>query len=243
MFDSHAPTQMVLIVDDEYVPRSLQSMALEGTGRYRTVETGNAADALGALSEQHFDCAVVDYAMPDMTGPELVKSIRHTRGQRGLKIVMLLPEQGGIGVDSNVAGVEKLLMKPVNPWELASAVDSLTGAPNNSASVLSIESLLRAFPYPAMVLDSNHRVILANGTFYEQTGTGIGSCYVHCMEEMHEDGQTPHHCPLEECLRTLKPAEQLVQTVMGDMRVTVYPLPTRAGGSDQLFLHVTAAVA
>jgi CheY-like chemotaxis protein len=56
MFDTHVPTKRVLIVDDEYVPRSLESFALEGTGRYYTFEAANATDALTALSGEQFDC-------------------------------------------------------------------------------------------------------------------------------------------------------------------------------------------
>lgn len=243
MFDRHAPTHTVLIVDDEYVPRSLESIALEGTGRYYTLSTGNAVDALEALSQSECHAAIVDFEMPDMTGLELIEHIRRSRGNGDLKVVLVMPEgTSAAELAAAYAGVDRVIGKPIDPWSLVRELDELTGATDNSDEVLSIESLLKGFPYPTMILDSEHNVVLANGEFYKQTGTGIGSCYVHCMEEMHDDHAVPGNCPLEESVRTGRSVERDVRTVMGDMRVSVYPLPTRAGGKDRLFLHVTMPV-
>lgn len=240
MLDSHPPLSTVLLVDDEYIPRSLESIALEGTGRYRTIVAGNASDALAVLGSQDCDCAVIDYAMPDMSGLELVRLIRNSRGYGDLRVVLVLPE----GSDTEDTGlrfpaVDRVLAKPLNPWELARAVDRLTNTRSNADTVLSVEALLHGFPYPAMIIDSQHQVVLANGSFYENTGTGIGSCYVHCMQHMHSDERIPRECPLEQCLRTNRPTEQLVSTILGDVRVAVYPLATTVGDRDRLYLHVT----
>lgn len=243
MFDNHAPTRTVLIVDDEYVPRSLESIALEGTGRYHTLEAGNALDALAALDTQHCDCLIVDQDMPDMSGPELVRMVRRKMHYRDLPVMLVLPDGAADeALAANYPGVNRVIGKPLNPWDLARQIDQLTGADDNSDRVLSIESLLKGFPYPTMVLDADHRVILANGTFYETTGTGIGRCYVHCMHEMHEDRAVPSDCPLKHCIQTGLPCERVIETTLGTMRISVYPLATRAGGRDQLFLHVTQPV-
>lgn len=243
MFDNHAPTHTVLIVDDEYVPRNLESIALEGTGRYYTLEAGNALDALAALDTRHCDCLVVDYEMPDMSGPELVRMVRRKIEYRDLPVVLVLPDGApDAALMQSYPGVDRVIAKPLDPWDLARQIDQLTGAGDNSDRVLSIESLLKGFPYPTMVLDADHRVVLANGVFYEATSTGIGRCFVHCMQEMHADRSIPADCPLEHCVQTGLPCERVVETTLGAMRVSVYLLATRAGGRDQLFLHVTQPV-
>ncbi len=240
MFDTHAPTHRILIVDDEFVPRNLESIALESTGRYYTVEAGNGADAITALSGETCDCAIIDLAMPDMTGLELVRLIRQNRANRDLPIVLVLPEGLEPGeAPKHYPGVTKVIAKPFDPWDLSRLVDMLVGTMDNSENVLSIEAVLRGFPYPTMILDAYHHVVLANGAFYEATETGVGACYVYCNQEMHEDGQVAQGCPLDECATTGKPAERMIGTVMGDMRVSVYPLATKVGNGDRLFLHVT----
>lgn len=240
MFDTHAPTHRVLIVDDELVPRGLESLALESTGRYYTIEARNGVDALTAMTGEKYDCAIIDLAMPDMSGDELVRMIRRDSENRDLPIVLVLPEGTlpGSGTKDH-PGVTKVIAKPFDPWHLAQLVDSLTGAVSDPQHVLSVEAVLRGFPYPTMILDAKHHVILANGPFYEKTDTGVSECYVYCNEHLHDDEKVPFDCPLEEAIRTGAPVEHDVDSVMGRLRVAVYPLENHVGAGTQLFLHVT----
>lgn len=243
MFDSHVPTHRVLIVDDHFAPRSIESFALEGTGRYYAVEAGNASDALTALDGDNFDCAVIDVSMPDMSGVELITMIRRQHAHRNLPIVLVLPENEDPEAEQPAfPGPTHVIAKPFQPWDLARLLDTLTGALSDSEHVLSVESVLRGFPYPTMILDAAHRVLLANGPFYDVTQTGVGECYLFCAEHMHDDGAIPKECPLVECVNTGSPSEETVPTVLGTMRVSVYPLAISAGNGDRLYLHVTQPV-
>lgn len=218
-------------------------MALEGTGRYYAVEAGSGADALTLMTGEKFDCVVVDFSMPDMSGVELIEQVRADPANEGIPIVLILPE--GARAEANAwsaTGASRVIAKPFEPWDLARVLDGLTGALNGSDHILSVEAVLRGFPYPTMILDGEHRVLLANGAFYQATGTGVGECYVYCMQQMHEDEQVPGACPLEECARTGKPAERRISTKLGAMRVSVYPLSTRTSVGDPLYLHVTQPV-
>lgn len=240
MLNDHTPTHRVLIVDDEYVPRSLESFALEGTGRYYVVEASNATDALTALSGQEFDAAVIDMSMPDMTGIELIRMIRRSLEYGNVPIVLVMPrESDGDSEEVEACGADEIIAKPFDPWDLARVLDTLTGALTNSDHVLSVDAVLRGFPYPTMILDASHHVLVANGSFYESTGTGVDECYVTCNHEMHDDGEIPSHCPLNEAVRTGQSAERLVETRFGRMRVSVYPLSITTGSGERLFLHVT----
>lgn len=238
-----ARSQKVLIVDDEYVPRSLESIALEGTGRYETVETANALDALHELSVDGCTCVVVDMVMPDMTGMELVKLVRRDPRHRDIPIVLVLPEDcASEDLGARYPGVNDVIAKPFDPWDLVRRLDLLLGRSGETDANLTVESVLKGFPYPTMVIDSAHRVIIANTPFYDATDTGVDSCYLYCNRHLHEDGNIPERCPLEECVTTGKAAERRISTVMGDLRVMVYPLPSKFHDGRQLFLHVTEPI-
>lgn len=243
MPDNHPPTHKVLIVDDQFIPRSLESMALEGTGRYYTIESGSGADALTTMSGETFDCIVVDFSMPDMSGIDLIGKIRSDPANDGIPIVLVLPEGARAEATAwKATGASQVIAKPFEPWDLARLLDDMTGALEGPSHGLSVEAVLRGFPYPTMIMDGEHRVLLANGSFYEATGTGVGECYIYCMQEMHSDEQIPNACPLEECVRTGEPAERTIATKLGKMRVSVYPLSTRTSAGDPLYLHVTQPV-
>lgn len=240
MFRSRPRSRKVLIVDDESVPRSLESVALEGTARYRTSEAANATDAITLLSDGAFDGIVIDLDMPDMSGEELVRMIRANRESAHLPIVLVLPETASDDEDGPEfhAGANEVIRKPFEPWDLAQLLDKLTGATDDEHA-LSVESVLRGFPHPTMILDPDHHVILANHPFYDATGTGISEEYTRCMDHMHGDRAVPRDCPLDEAVRTGEPAERTIDTVVGPCRVSVYPLSTVVGNGTRLFLHVT----
>jgi CheY-like chemotaxis protein len=243
LFDTHAPTRKVLIVDDEYIPRSLESFALEGTGRYYTVEAGNATDALTLLSGEEYDAVVIDMSMPDMSGVDLIKMIRRNLENRDFPIVLVLPNSDGVrSEDIGLCGASRIIAKPFQPWDLARLLDSLTNAIGDTGHILSVDTVLRGFPYPTMILDEEHHVLLANGAFYANTDTGIDECYVTCNHEMHQDGEVPHECPLDACVRTGETSEHTIETVLGTMRVSVYPLAITTGANQRLYLHVTQPI-
>lgn len=62
----------ILIVEDEEIQRNEIKRLLESTG-VETRSVGTAADALQALSEEHFDSMVLDLRLPDMSGLELLE--------------------------------------------------------------------------------------------------------------------------------------------------------------------------
>lgn len=243
MVDRHPHGRRVLIVDDENAPRTIEAIALEGTSRYQATQASNATDAVTMLADDEFDCAVVDLDMPDMSGDELIRMIRANRDRRDMPIVLVLPEVvNEIDDRDDHPGATRVIRKPFEPWDLAHMLDGLTGALDDGEHPLSVESVLRGFPYPAMILDEGHRVVLANGSFYHNTGTGIGECYVYCMEHLHEGGAVPGACPLEQSVRTGSPAEHTISTVLGVLRVSVYPLDADMGSGKRLYLHVTQPV-
>ena len=67
----------ILIVDDDEVDRMALRRLLKSAGvAIEAVETVDCGQAIAILKEQTFDCAFVDYRLPDMNGLELVQVLR-----------------------------------------------------------------------------------------------------------------------------------------------------------------------
>jgi CheY-like chemotaxis protein len=230
----------VLIVDDQVAARELTAFALETTGRYAVMRSSNATDALVYMDNRDFDCLVLDLDMPDMSGVDLLKLLRRREGRVTPPVIMVIPEGMRPG-DAELAEVhvDGYVTKPFEPWDLCTLLDSMTGAITEASHLLSVDAVLGGFPYPTMVLDADHRVLLANSPFYQGTGTGIGDRYVHCSDELHEGGVVPEHCPLDAAVRSGSAQERTIETILGTMRVSVYPLSVTGPDGRALYLHVT----
>ena len=116
----------MLLVDDEV--EFLEPMATR-LGRRgiscTTVQSGE--DALRALNDGRFDCALVDVKMPGMDGLVLLGRLR--RDYPGLPVVLLT---GHASVELGVQGMElgafEYLMKPVDLDELLDVVRRAVGS-------------------------------------------------------------------------------------------------------------------
>src|SRR3990172_175077 len=71
----------VLVVDDEDIICDLVCEGLAEQG-YACYTASNADDALARLKRQSFDVVLLDIRLPDMSGMELLKTIRESRFYR-----------------------------------------------------------------------------------------------------------------------------------------------------------------
>jgi len=78
----------VLIVDDEESIRNAVKIALEDEG-FDLSFAASAKEALEKMKQKHFDLAIVDIFMPEMSGLELCKKISEDKGLRTTKIIVL----------------------------------------------------------------------------------------------------------------------------------------------------------
>ncbi len=70
----------VLIVDDSHFFRNMLHSMVSSRG-YKTDVTANPIEALSMLQTRQYDVLVSDIEMPEMTGIELIKAIRATKGR------------------------------------------------------------------------------------------------------------------------------------------------------------------
>jgi len=79
--------RLLVVEDNELERRKIVSAVGEG-GDVRTTAVGTAAEALEALRAQPFDCLVLDLGLPDMSGLELLETIKRDAVGEGLRVVV-----------------------------------------------------------------------------------------------------------------------------------------------------------
>jgi CheY-like chemotaxis protein len=113
---------VILIVEDYPVTQRVLSLTLKNNG-HEAVVAANGLEALERLAETPFDLALVDIAMPEMDGIELLRHLRDDARYQSLPIIMLTAS--GQDDDRSMAlsmGANGFLTKPASSRELIETV-------------------------------------------------------------------------------------------------------------------------
>jgi CheY-like chemotaxis protein len=90
------------------------------------VEEANSGEAaLDLIGRERFDLAVIDYAMPGMSGAELARKVRHERPNLPVLFVTGFAERGALSGISD----RQIVSKPFLTGELAEKVQLALAAP------------------------------------------------------------------------------------------------------------------
>ena len=113
----------LMIVDDDAEMRTLLAEYFRRLG-FEVAEKENGQAALQAVGNDRFDCFILDVAMPEMSGIDLLKKMR----DRGIDTPALFLTAHDL-LDDKVAGFEAgaddYLAKPFSPRELEYRVEAL----------------------------------------------------------------------------------------------------------------------
>src|SRR2546421_1065981 len=113
----------LMIVDDDAEMRTLLAEYFRRLG-FEVAEKENGAAALQAVTNDRFDCFILDVAMPEMSGIDLLKKMR----DRGINTPALFLTAHDL-LDDKVAGFEAgaddYLAKPFSPRELEYRIAAL----------------------------------------------------------------------------------------------------------------------
>jgi two-component system, sensor histidine kinase and response regulator len=125
----------ILLVDDDEVDRMTVQRALKSASfPVQITEAESCADTLSELNQATFDCALLDYRLPDGNGLELVTQIR----DRNIQIpLIVLTGQGDdqIAVELLKAGASDYLAKSkVSPGRLAQVLQNALRVHNAEAA-------------------------------------------------------------------------------------------------------------
>jgi CheY-like chemotaxis protein len=112
----------LLVVDQDEQMHAYVAATLDGTIEVESVTTATAA--LECLSTGGYDGVLIDSRLPDLNGLELIRLVRSEAHTAALPIMLFLgdPADGaevdGVERDALDAGVDGVLVKPVDPYLL-----------------------------------------------------------------------------------------------------------------------------
>jgi DNA-binding response OmpR family regulator len=109
----------VVIADDDADIRNLIAISARRIGMQVVAEVGDGAGALAALRELVPNLAILDVAMPAMSGIEVCRAIKADAALAAIRIILLSAaaddESRAAGL---AAGATDYLVKPFSPREL-----------------------------------------------------------------------------------------------------------------------------
>lgn len=113
---------MILVSDDSQEIREFLEEALITLGDFRVHTVGDGMSALSLVDELDPDLVITDQQMPNLTGLELIRRLKHERPL--LPVILMTGESSeSLTVEALRAGVVDYLVKPFNPDTLLEAVD------------------------------------------------------------------------------------------------------------------------
>jgi DNA-binding response OmpR family regulator len=125
-------THQVLIVDDEKTLRHFLRLTLQERG-YNVTEAADGQTALSLIEQHHFDVALVDLRLTDMSGLEIVRRLRQLAATTSV-IILTAYATLDTAIEALRQGAHDYLTKPFDSSELmASMADGLA---RQSAEVL-----------------------------------------------------------------------------------------------------------
>jgi two-component system chemotaxis response regulator CheY len=102
----------LLVIDDEPLSRVATHHALRALGCRVIDEAEEAATALHLLANGRYDLVISNWALPTMSGGELLRLIRGTPALAGLPVVVATPVTPKIVAEAAEAGVSAFLPRP-----------------------------------------------------------------------------------------------------------------------------------
>jgi DNA-binding response OmpR family regulator len=116
--------RLVLIADDDVDILTLVRVRLERSG-YTVISARNGVDALQLARERHPDLAILDVAMPEMTGLEVTQRMREEN--LDVPVILLTARARDVDVAAGAdAGADVYVTKPFSPQELESRVRAIS---------------------------------------------------------------------------------------------------------------------
>ena len=110
----------ILVVDDNPLSRKLLNHILSADG-YSVHNAASGQKALSAIAKEQPDLILLDIMMPDMDGFEVVRRLKADAATRSTPVAMVSAlDDDGARERLAAAGVNIMLNKPIDRWELHS---------------------------------------------------------------------------------------------------------------------------
>ncbi len=137
-------TASILVVEDEPAIQELICVTLERNG-HDVRRAASAAEAASAVAEALPDVVLLDWMLPDGSGPAFTRRMRSEARTREVPIIMLTARAGDDDkVKGLEAGADDYVTKPFSPRELEARIQAVLRrrAPQLSRDDVEIEGLV-----------------------------------------------------------------------------------------------------
>jgi CheY-like chemotaxis protein len=119
----------VLVVDDDLDTRELYRACFDTSG-YRTAEAGTGSQAIASAVEIVPDVLLTDYVLPDVDGLAIARRLKADPRTAGICIIMVTGyATPDLAIRAQVAGIERVLLKPCLPQTVMREVARALGRP------------------------------------------------------------------------------------------------------------------
>jgi two-component system chemotaxis response regulator CheY len=116
----------VLVVDDFATMRKIVRNILKQIGFTNIVEADDGAAAMSMIKSDGIDFVVTDWNMPNMSGLDLLKSIRAEEKSKDTPVLMVTAE--GLAenvVDAVKSGVDNYIVKPFTAETIQAKIEQI----------------------------------------------------------------------------------------------------------------------
>lgn len=116
----------ILVVDDSKVMRDMVVACLRGLADATFTQAASGLEAIERLSLGHFDAAVLDLNMPDISGIEVLEFVRAQDRLKSLPIVVVTTRgDDDSRAQALAAGASSYMTKPFTPEAIVATVSAL----------------------------------------------------------------------------------------------------------------------
>ena len=113
----------ILVVDDEIEVQRILARSLERAG-FSVHAVGSFQEARDAIAEGEYHLLLVDLSLPDQSGIDLIRDVRHGEDVPSVIIITGHPSVKTV-VEGMQLGARNYLTKPISPRGLVEAVESV----------------------------------------------------------------------------------------------------------------------
>ncbi len=115
-------SKSILVVDDKGINRLLPGLILRPFG-WTVHETDSGLDVLSVLKDSDVACVLLDIAMPDISGLDVLKNIRASSVFGGIKVIAYTAHATHDDTDQLMGrGFDAVLIKPITSNQLLEIV-------------------------------------------------------------------------------------------------------------------------
>jgi CheY-like chemotaxis protein len=109
-----------LLIEDQLDIQMILKITLEKSKNFTVVTAATGKDGISLATTQKPDLIILDFSLPDMEGPEILKVIKTDPATAYIPVIMLTARTGDLSTDDcKKNGATDVLFKPFDPRTIA----------------------------------------------------------------------------------------------------------------------------